>query len=78
MAKTRAQEGACTMAEPEDTGPGGQQQAKNIVNLRDAAISAALHRYAHALFMASGREQTRARFAALMALADARCMGVRR
>ena len=63
------------MAEPETTGESVRNQAPNIVRLRDAAIKAALQRYDHALFMASGREQTRARFAALMALAAARQIG---
>jgi hypothetical protein len=55
----------------EDTGGDATRQAPNIVDLRDAAIKAALHRYAHA-------RTTAERFAALMALANARCMGVDR
>jgi hypothetical protein len=32
MAKTRAQEGACTMAEPEDTGPNRQGQDGRLIS----------------------------------------------
>ena len=61
------------MAEPETTGESVRNQASNIVRLRDAAIKAALQRYACALAMPAGREQTHARFAALLQLLEARC-----